>query len=156
MYRIRNALLSGLLLALCAGPALADSSEITVYKSPTCGCCVKWIDHLEAHGFEVSAVDVRDTRTLKLEHGVPASLQSCHTAKVGGYVVEGHVPAADVARLLSEKPAVEGLAVPGMPLGSPGMEVRDPSRNERYQVLSFDENGKTRVFATHGPEPAAP
>ena len=151
MHRIRLAILAALLLAVPAAPALAESSAIKVYKSPTCGCCTKWIDHLEANGFEVSAVDVADVGPVKQQHGVPAELASCHTALVDGYVVEGHVPASDLVRLLREKPDVKGLAVPDMPLGSPGMEASDPSRHERYEVLSFDAEGRTKVFESHGP-----
>ena len=151
MHRLRLTLLSALCAAVFAAPALAEKTAIMVYKSPTCGCCTKWIDHLEANGFEVSAVDVRDTWPVKEKHGVPAELASCHTAVVGPYVVEGHVPADDVARLLRERPDVKGLAVPDMPLGSPGMEASDPSRHERYEVLSFDAEGKVEVFETHGP-----
>lgn len=152
MNRTRLTLLAVSLVAvLLTAPALAETAAITVYKTPTCGCCTKWIDHLEEHGFEVSAVDVSDTRPMQRQHGLPPQLASCHTATVGGYVVEGHVPASDVARLLREKPDVVGLAVPGMPLGSPGMEVSDPSRHEPYQVLSFDAQGNVRVFESHEP-----
>jgi hypothetical protein len=151
LHRIRLAIPAALLLAALAAPALAGSSAITVYKTPTCGCCTKWIDHLEANGFEVSAVDVPDTWPIKEKHGVPVELAACHTALVDGYVVEGHVPAADVTRLLRERPDVKGLAVPDMPIGSPGMEGSDPTRHERYEVLSFDAEGKTKVFETHGP-----
>jgi len=134
------------LLALvhCAESKVA----VTVYKSPTCGCCVKWIDHLEGHGFTVEARDVRDTRALKQEHGVPSGLEACHTALIEGYVIEGHVPAEDIGRLLRERPPVAGLAVPGMPIGSPGMEGPRP---EAYRVLSFDAVGHTEIFASHGP-----
>ncbi len=149
-YRL---LLSALLVAFLAGcerSAQADAIEITVYKSPTCGCCNGWIDHLKAAGFSVSAHDVRDMDRVKSERGVPAKLGSCHTAEVAGYVVEGHVPPADIHRLLNEKPAVAGLAVPGMPIGSPGMEGPNP---ERYEVLQFDKDGDTAVFAVHDPTP---
>lgn len=117
---------------------------ITVYKSPTCGCCTKWIEHLEASGMTVVAVNKPDMTPTKRENGVPVELESCHTARVGDYVIEGHVPAADIARLLREKPEVVGLAVPGMPMGSPGMEgpVKDA-----YSVLAFLKDGKTSVFS---------
>ena len=127
--------------------AAADPAQIQVYKSPSCGCCSKWIDHLESHGFSVRASDVPDVTPIKAENGLPPRLASCHTAFVGGYLVEGHVPAQDIRRLLRERPKVSGLAVPGMPIGSPGMEGPNP---ERYQVLSFGADG-LRVFATHGP-----
>lgn len=126
-----------------AGPA----PEVTVYKSPTCGCCGKWVDHLKADGFSVTVHDLQSVEPLKQRYGVPRNLASCHTATVGGYVIEGHVPAADIKRLLAEKPKVKGLAVPGMPVGSPGMEqgnVKEP-----YDVVSFDESGRTAVYAKH-------
>ena len=146
MYRIRNAVLTGLLLGLCAGPALAESPEITVYKSPTCGCCSKWADHLRENGFTVETVDVQDLSAVKRRYGIPPALQSCHTAVVEGYVVEGHVPAADVRRLLAERPDAAGLTVPGMPIGSPGMEQGDTA--EPYDVLLVHD-GETAVFASH-------
>ena len=127
--------------------AAADPAQVHVYKSPTCGCCSKWIDHLRRNGFSVRATDVPDVTPIKLENGVPLRLASCHTAFAGGYIVEGHVPAEDLRRLLSERPAISGLAVPGMPIGSPGMEGPNP---EHYKVLSFGEGGVT-VFSEHGP-----
>ena len=138
-------LLVPLLLALAAAPALA--AEITVYKSSTCGCCDKWIEHLQANGFTVKAQNVADIMPYKSANGVPPALASCHTAKVDGYVIEGHVPAADIKRLLKERPKVLGLSVPGMPIGSPGME--QGAHKERYDVLTFDNAGKTSVYARH-------
>ena len=138
------ALLASVLLA---SPAAAEPAEIHVYKSPTCGCCSKWIDHLRANGFSVRTTDVPDVTPIKRENAVPPRLSACHTAFVEGYVIEGHVPAQDVKRLLAERPAVSGLAVPGMPIGSPGMEGPNP---ERYDVLAFD-GSDTSVFASHGP-----
>jgi hypothetical protein len=126
--------------------ASSSAETVTVYKSPTCGCCSKWISHLEANGFEVEAIDVKDVRPLKSANGVPEELASCHTALVDGYVVEGHVPVADIRRLLEERPAVDGIAVPGMPIGSPGMEGAHP---ETYDVVSFDDGSQVGVFATH-------
>ncbi len=137
-------------LALGCRNAAADLPVVSVYKTPTCGCCSKWIEHLEAAGFEVTATDLPDLTKLKAESGVPRALESCHTAKVEGYVIEGHVPAEDIVRLLSERPAVRGLAVPEMPLGSPGMEHPDPSRHQAYQVMSFGADG-TQVYASHAP-----
>ncbi len=125
-----------------------EPTAVTVYKSPTCGCCSKWVKHLEANGFSVETHDVRDVTPIKLANGVPRGLSSCHTALVEGYVVEGHVPAADVIQLLDERPSIVGLAVPGMPIGSPGMEGPRP---ERYSVMSFDAEGQVEVFASHGP-----
>lgn len=126
----------------------ADTLTVTVYKTPTCGCCRGWVDHLRAQGFRVETVDRDDLTMVKAANGVPGQLESCHTATVGGYVVEGHVPARDIRRLLAERPPVIGLAAPGMPVGSPGMEVPG-SPAERYDVVSFDRSGATSVFASH-------
>lgn len=152
--RSRVALLAGagafaVLRALrleAAGPAGAPR-DVTVYKSPTCGCCAEWVAHLRRHGFRVKVEDVADLQPIKARYGVPAPLQSCHTGLVDGYVVEGHVPADLIERLLRERPLVVGLAVPGMPVGSPGMEVPG-ARADRYQVVTFDRSGRTGVFAT--------
>ena len=119
---------------------------ITVYRDPNCGCCKKWIEHLIKHGFRVNDRKSDDMSEVKRGLGVPQKLESCHTGVVNGYVIEGHVPAADVQRLLKQKPKVAGLAVPGMPMGSPGMEG---PRKDSYEVLSFDKAGKTSVFAKH-------
>ena len=121
--------------------------DVVVYKSPTCGCCTEWVAHLRRHGFQVRSEDVTDLQAVKARHRVPPDLQSCHTALVGGYVVEGHVPADLVERLLRERPKAVGLAVPGMPVGSPGMEVPG-ARAERYEVVTFDRSGRRGVFAT--------
>ena len=129
----------------------ASGTAIDVYKTPTCGCCVIWVEHLREHGFSVTVTDVPNVTPLKQRLGIRPELSSCHTAIVGDYAIEGHVPASDIQRLLREGPRVAGLAVPGMPLGSPGMEMPDPSRHERYDVLAFDDEGKTEVWATHGP-----
>ncbi len=125
-----------------------EPAAITVYKTPTCGCCVKWIDHLKAGGLTVESVDLADLSWVKQEHGVPVRLASCHTAIVDGYVIEGHVPVGDVIRLLEERPEIAGLAVPKMPIGSPGMEGPNPVR---YEVIAFTEQGSTHTYATHGP-----
>ena len=117
---------------------------VTVFKTPSCGCCKGWAEHLEKHGFKVVARDLADVTPIKTAHGVPESLRTCHTALVGGYVVEGHVPADVIAKLLRERPKVAGLAVPGMPMGSPGME--GPT-SESYDVLTFTKTGKTTVYA---------
>jgi hypothetical protein len=121
---------------------------VQVFKSPTCGCCALWVKHLEANGFTTTVTDVEDISTVKAKYGVPERLQSCHTAVVNGYVLEGHVPAADVQRLLKDRPAVVGVAVPGMPMGSPGMEVG--STVQPYNVMAFDKQGQSTVFASHG------
>jgi hypothetical protein len=134
---------------LLVGPARSGERErVTVYKSPTCGCCDKWIDHLKANGFPVVAHEVKDVRPVKRENGLPPQLSSCHTALVGGYVVEGHVPASDITRLLESRPPVSGLAVPRMPIGSPGMEGPNPVP---YRVFSFDAKGQIETFSTHTP-----
>ncbi len=130
-------------LLLIAQPA--NAADVVVYKSPTCGCCKNWVSHLQENGFSVEVHERRNMSPIKTELGVPRQLQSCHTAKVGGYVVEGHVPADVITRLLKEKPPVKGLAVPGMPMGSPGMEG---PRKDAYDVVTFQENGKTTVFAS--------
>jgi hypothetical protein len=143
---------SFLALALTTGARPASVGEaakeptITVYKDPSCDCCKSWIEHLIKHGYHVDAKDASEMTEVKRALGVPESLTACHTAVVNGYLIEGHVPAADIARLLKEKPKVTGLAVPGMPMGSPGMEG---PRTQHYQVLSFDKAGKTRIFASH-------
>jgi hypothetical protein len=121
----------------------AEPTTLTVYYSPTCGCCKKWADHIKANGFAVTAIEQSDLSDLKADLGVARHLQSCHTATVAGYVIEGHVPAADIKRLLTEKPKVTGLTAPGMPGASPGMDTgKDP-----YEVLTFDAKGKTTVWA---------
>ena len=131
----------GLFLGL-QSPGMA---EVTVYKSPTCGCCNAWIDHLEESGFTVTVHDRLDMAPIKQQAGVPYALRSCHTAKVGDYVIEGHVPADLISRLLTEKPAVKGLSVPGMPMGSPGMEG---PRKDPYDVVTFTEQGTTTIYAS--------
>lgn len=126
--------------------AQSATPTIVVYKTPTCGCCVKWVEHLQANGFTVMAQNRPDLTEVRAQHGVPRAVTSCHTALVGSYVVEGHVPADDVKKLLREKPAVKGIAVPGMPMGSPGME--GPT-SQPYDTLAFTSDGKTSVFAKH-------
>ncbi|MDP6435807.1 MAG: DUF411 domain-containing protein [Gammaproteobacteria bacterium] len=150
----RRKLLRQLALILGTTPIIGIAEtgagpHVQVYKSRTCGCCNKWIDHLRAAGFAVEASNVEDVDVYKREHGVPVQLSACHTALVDGYVVEGHVPAEDVIRMLRQKPDIAGIAVPGMPLGSPGMEVPNPVR---YETLSFDRDGNTEVFAVHEPD----
>jgi hypothetical protein len=140
------ALLTGLPGMIPQPAAAAD--VITVYKTPTCGCCIRWIGHLQANGFEVVAHDLEDLTAVKRRHGVSAEVESCHTALVDGYVIEGHVPAADIRRLLKERPKVTGLTVPDMPVGSPGMEGPNP---EPYDVLTFEPSGRTKVFSSHDP-----
>jgi hypothetical protein len=140
--------LGGLLSAAVAQPAPAAANvPVTVYKSATCGCCAKWNDHMKAAGFAVASNDLPDVAPIKNQHGVPPHTRSCHTALVGGYVVEGHVPADVIKKLLRERPAIAGIAAPGMPAGSPGMEMPD-GRKDTYQIVAFDKQGKTSVYAT--------
>jgi hypothetical protein len=126
----------------------ANLPLVGVYKSPTCGCCESWVEHMRSAGFPVEVRALEDLGAIKAEVGVPAGQGSCHTARVGDYFVEGHVPADDVKRLLAEKPDVRGLTVPGMPLGSPGME--QGGVQEAYDVLVVARDGSTSVFAHHG------
>lgn len=139
--------LGGAAVAVATGtvPAFAAApTAITVYKTPTCGCCKKWVEHLRANGFAPTTRDMPDLSEVKATFGVPAALQSCHTATVGSYVIEGHVPADLIHKMLRERPKIAGLAVPGMPMGSPGMEGGTP---EHYDVVAFERSGKTRVYA---------
>ncbi|PFG10858.1 MULTISPECIES: DUF411 domain-containing protein [unclassified Marinobacter] len=136
--------------SLSFGSALVSAEterNIHVYKSPTCGCCTDWVKHLEDNGFEVDVSEVDNVTPVKIEAGLTPALASCHTAFIDDYVIEGHVPADDIKRLLSQTPQARGLSVPGMPAGSPGMEMGD--RKDPYQVLLFNANGQTRVFAEH-------
>lgn len=131
--------------AAATRPASADST-LVVYKTPTCGCCQKWVDHMRDAGFALEVHDRGDITPVKDSVGVPADMRTCHTATIAGYAIEGHVPAGDVRRLLATRPAVAGLAVPGMPVGSPGME--GPFR-DRYDVLTFGGKERPAVFASH-------
>jgi hypothetical protein len=124
-----------------------DSLLIAIYKTPTCGCCRNWVDHVRENGFHATTTDVADVTPVKTTHKVPADLQSCHTALIGGYVVEGHVPADDIKRLLKERPDIIGIAVPGMPSGSPGMET---GQIEKYDVIAIGKDGSRKVWASHG------
>ncbi len=133
----------------CSAGASAQTAKVVeVWKDPFCGCCAKWIDQMKSAGFEMRVHDTQSLDAIKTRHGVPHRLRSCHTAKVDGYIVEGHVPIADVQRLLNQKPKVIGISVPGMPIGSPGMEVAS-GETEPYEVLTFDKNRRTTVFAKH-------
>jgi hypothetical protein len=126
----------------------AAPAPVAVFKSATCGCCAKWNDHMRTAGFAVNSTDVPDVTPVKDKHGVPPALRSCHTAVVGGYVIEGHVPADVIKKLLRERPAVVGIAVGGMPTGSPGMEDPTGKRVDSYNVMSFDKSGATKVYAS--------
>jgi hypothetical protein len=156
--------LATLLLAACAGsagesradapppaqaaaPAVkapAGTPTVVVYKSPTCGCCTAWVDRMREAGFTLEVHDVDDVNPQKERAHVPLHLASCHTATVGGYALEGHVPPDAVLRLLRERPSVAGLAVPGMPAGSPGMEMGP--RKDAYQVVAWNADGSTQVY----------
>jgi hypothetical protein len=135
-------LLLSLLFAIFGAVAHA-ADTIEVWKDPGCGCCTKWVDHLKAAGFKVRTHEVSNINEARAWNGVPRALGSCHTARVGGYAIEGHVPAADIKRLLRERPKGAGLAVPGMPLGSPGMEA---DRTQPYDVLLFTAEGRASVY----------
>ncbi len=140
----RHVLKAGLLaMMLPAVLTHAAAPAINVYKSASCGCCHLWVEHLQQNGFKVIAHDVADPSDYRARFGVPQELGSCHTATVNGYVLEGHVPANDIKRLLRERPKAHGLAVPSMPLGSPGMEG---PRRDAYDVLVFQANGKHKVY----------
>lgn len=138
---------TALSLTFSLSPALAAGDEVIVYKDPNCGCCGKWAEHMRSQGFKVKEIATPKMGEVKREAGIPTALSSCHTAKVGDYVVEGHVPATDVKRLLAVKPKIVGISAPGMPQGSPGMEGPFPA--DRYEVVSFDDKGVITTFARH-------
>ena len=133
-------------LVSMAGMARAATTPIEVWKSPDCGCCAEWVKHLEANGFTVKVNNTGNT-DARARLGVPAKLGSCHTGVVAGYAIEGHVPAGDIRRLLTEKPAAIGLAVPGVPIGSPGMEME--GRRDPYDVRLIARDGSSRVYSSH-------
>lgn len=131
--------------------AVTDNAlAIEVWKSPTCGCCGKWVEHIEANGFAVTAKNTSPAmlERIKRQAGIGEDLASCHTGLIGGYAIEGHVPAADIKKLLEQRPEAAGLAVPGMPIGAPGMEAAD-SETEPYDVLLVKKDGSVEVFARH-------
>lgn len=141
--------IAGLACALAVASAIAAGlPEAVVYKSPTCGCCGSWVDHMKASGFKVKVIEQDDVTPVKQRYGVPDHLASCHTALIGGYVVEGHVPASTVKRMLKEKPSAVGVSVPGMPIGAPGMPGPNP---ESFSTQIFDERGRARVYETFRP-----
>jgi len=146
MFRkFQTTLLAAAALA-ATGALAADLPEVEVYKSPYCGCCGGWAEHMEQAGFKVRTINVDDVPAARAKLGMPDHYGSCHTARVGNYLIEGHVPAADVKRLLKEKPAAIGLAAPGMPGGSPGMES---APKQPYDVLIVGKQGQAKVFAKH-------
>ena len=137
---IGTAVVGSLLLA--TGRALADAQPaITVWKDPNCGCCTGWVEHLRGAGFVATVIETSEVQAIKTKLAVPAALASCHTAEIAGYAIEGHVPAHAILRLITEKPAARGLAVPGMPIGSPGMEGGRP---EAYDVMLFSTGAPSR------------
>lgn len=152
---VNTSFLAIFLLAACAAPvadqqasSLEQTSLVTVYKSASCSCCSKWSEYLEESGFTVLVEEVDDFGDVKDRFQVPKELQSCHTAIVDGYVVEGHVPVSEIARLLEERPDIIGIAVPGMPPGSPGMEV-DGLAFGTFDVVAFDWSGGTEIFSSY-------
>ena len=145
----RRALLTAGAALLPAAALAAAPRKLTVYKTPWCGCCKGWVTHMTRAGFQVSVVELEDLAPVRAKHGVPFALSSCHTGVAAGYVLEGHVPPADVLRLLRERPKALGLTVPGMPLGSPGMET-PTGEKEAYATLLLLKGGRTRVFARRG------
>jgi len=144
----RRTFLAAAALAALAGGARAAQPAIEVYKSASCGCCNDWIAHLRLNGFAVRGLDVREPGEYRRRHGMPDALGSCHTARVEGYTIEGHVPAREIRRLLKERPDAVGLSVPGMPVGSPGME--QGGRVDPYEVLLVARDGRTTVYARYG------
>ena len=127
----------------------ASAVNITVYRTPTCGCCEGWVEHLQQHNFQVTDLikPEADIQTIRQKHNLPSQLASCHTAEMNGYLVEGHVPVEDVKKLLVQKPNIAGIAVPGMPIGTPGMEMGN--QKQSFEVISFQQNGKVEVFNSY-------
>lgn len=144
---MRKTLFAAIAFAAMFVGSAAHAATLTVYKSPSCGCCAKWVEHVERHGFTAQVIPTDDMMAVKKRLGVPDSQMSCHTTKVGNYVVEGHVPAADIKRLLAQKPKARGIAVAGMPMGAPGMEHGD--HRQPYSTMLIDTNGQTSLFARH-------
>jgi len=143
--RYLRTLLTGLTISLLlSAQSAATGPQVMVYKTSTCGCCKIWVEHLRKNGFAVTTTDVPDVAEYRQKFGVPDGMQSCHTAVVKGYTIEGHVPAAEIHRLLKSGSKAKGLAVPGMPMGSPGMEVG--GRVDPYAVMLFDSQGRTSVY----------
>ena len=140
---------AGLGVAYAQMKPVSSRPSAVVYKTSSCGCCSMWVDHLKANGFQVETKDVSaaEVRAVSKAAGLKDEGASCHTAKIGNYVVEGHVPASDIQKMLKEKPAIAGIAAPGMPMGSPGME--QGGVKDAYDVVAFTKDGKTSVFATH-------
>ena len=147
---MKSTLLAAVLSILALATAYASDAtvkDIVVYKNPECGCCTKWVNYLQDTGYNVTIEHTRDVLAVKQRLGVPENLAACHTAVIDGYVVEGHITHRDIKRLLLFRPDITGIAVPGMPLGTPGMERGDSKQS--YDVISFDDQGNTQVFAAH-------
>ncbi len=125
-------------------PDYSGTLDMIVYRSPSCGCCGVWVEHAKKHGFQIEDIKTESIAALKQRYNIPPELVSCHTAIIDGYVIEGHVPADDIKRFLAQKPQLAGLAVPGMPLGTPGMESGD--RKQAFQVLAFNDRGEVEIF----------
>ena len=146
----RLMMLGAPLMAFSVGRAeAAPLRNITIYKTPYCGCCKGWVTHMTRAGFKTSVVEVEDLTPVRKKHGIPPALSSCHTGLIGGYVVEGHVPPADVIRLLDLKPKALGILVPGMPMGSPGMEMPTGETEPYNTLLLLDRKGRTEIFRKH-------
>lgn len=154
-------LMAGILLAACAAPASNPAASapptgeqapaartMVVYKSPTCGCCSDWVGYMEQHGYTATVEMVEDIAVVKEEHNIPTAVWSCHTALLDGYIIEGHVPVEAIERLLTERPPVAGIAVPGMPVGSPGMEMAGAAP-QPFDVVTFDASGATAVYSSY-------
>ena len=144
---MRKTLLTSFAFAALTLGSAAHAATMTVYKSPSCGCCAKWVEHVEKHGFTVKTIPTEDMAAVKARLKVPDALVSCHTTVVGGYVVEGHVPAADIKRLIKQKSRARGIAVAGMPMGAPGMEHGD--HRQTYSTMLIGLGGKASLFAKH-------
>ena len=144
MQNYFSKILISLLLIISTYGYSSELQDITVYRSPNCGCCSGWIKHLQEHQFNVIDIKTNNINKLKQKYGIPSKLASCHTAIIDGYVIEGHVPADDIKQLLSQKPNITGLTVPEMPVGTPGMEMGN--RKDPFSVLTFDKDGNTTIF----------
>lgn len=136
-----------LIITLSLFASSAFAAEMTLYKSPYCGCCKAWAKQVEKAGFEIKVIEQANNNQQRKAYGITPELASCHTAIIEGYVIEGHVPIADIQRLLKEKPAITGLAVPGMPASSPGMDV--PNNTDPYQVIAFSKDGERSVYSEY-------
>lgn len=148
MNKLDNLLLVSLVAVVTSSWAATETPvDVTVHRSPTCSCCEKWVAHMKANNFNVTDIVTDDMQSVKNKFGVSAEMASCHTAIVNGYVVEGHVPANDIKQLLKTKPSVVGISVPGMPTGTPGMEMGD--KKDAYDVVSFDEKNQAKVFNSY-------